>query len=207
MNLAVEVHQQGVDGEVAAAQVFFEGRGTHVRLSRAGIVRLGSGGDELDQVPRQRDLGGAESLEDRRFARARELGEPASHVETLAVFDHDVHVGVRAAEQLVAHIAADDPGARAHLGRGLPQKPEDLLLAYCGYWLIPAHSTAPTWPAQSPRRARRTRGRRAGLMNGEERRVSSMVGATSFQERVTPPPMTNISGSMALVRLISASPM
>src|SRR6266849_10356664 len=155
-------------------------------------------------------LSRAEALEDHRFTGARKLSEPSSQVEPQPFLDDHIDVGVRAAKEMVAHIATDDPRPRAQLGRRLLEKPAHLLGGYWlirRYWLIRAHSTAPTCPARSPSRARRRRGRRAGLMNGEERRVSSMVGATSFHERVMPPPITNISGSMAFVRLIRANPM
>src|SRR4029077_3047823 len=130
-------------------------------------------------------------------------GEAPRTLQAQPAFHDDVQVRVRAAEHAVAHVAADDPSAGPQLRGGLLQEPADLLV---GYWLSRAHSTAPTWPARSPNRARRTLGRRAGLMNGEDRSVSSMVGATSFHDRVTPPPSTNISGSIALVKLIKARP-
>src|SRR5260370_24112749 len=158
-------------------------------------------------MPRHRDLRGAKPLEDHGLARARELREPAGELEAHAVRSRDGEVGVGGAEETVADVAADDPGAGPQLGRGLRKEAADVLVRMWAYWLIRAHSTAPTCPARSPSRARRTRGRRAGFMNGDERRVARTVGATSFHERVMPPPMTNISGSMTLVRLIKANPM
>src|SRR5690242_12237458 len=152
----------------------------------------------------QRHLGGAIALEGDRRRRAGQLGKTAGQLESVAVLDHDVGVRVRPPEHAVADVAPDDPGLHAEPGRGSLEKAEELLL---GYWLMRAHSTAPTCPARSPRRARRRRGRRAGLMKGDERSVSSIVGCTSAQDRETPPPMTNISGSRMLVRLISAIPM
>src|SRR5207245_10010897 len=158
----------------------------------------GTRGHEPGEVARERDRRRAKACEDHRFARARKSGEPACQIEPQTALDDDVQVGVRAAVQAVAHVSADDPRARPQLGCGLLQEPADPLVGYGSirYWLIRAHSTAPTWPARSPNRARRTLGRRAGLMNGDERSVSSIVGATSFQERVTPPPSTNIPESI-----------
>src|SRR6266513_3359368 len=103
---------------------------------------------------------------------------------------------MRPPEQQVAHVAADDPGLDVQVGRGALQELHELLVAEAfSYWLMRAHSTAPTCPARSPSRARRRLGRRAGLMKGDERRVASIVGWTSAHDRDTPPPMTNISGS------------
>src|SRR3954447_19433683 len=111
---------------------------------------------------------------------------------------------MRAAEQFVTDVAPDDPGFDVEVSGRALEDAEQLLLVY---WLMRAHSTAPTCPARSPSRERRSWGRRAGLMKGDDRSVWIMVGWTSAQERVTPPPITNISGSSALVRLIRAMPM
>src|SRR5260370_30081238 len=111
-------------------------------------------------MPRHRDLRGAKPLEDHGLARARELREPAGELEAHSALGHDVEVGVGAAEETVADVAADDPGAGPQLGRGLRKEPAHALVRMWAYWLIRAHSTAPTCPARSPRRARPTRGPR-----------------------------------------------
>src|SRR5258708_10280321 len=121
-------------------------------------------------------------------------------------------MGGRPAEEVVADVAPQDPRRPPLFRRRLLEERDDLavrqwLARARIYWLMRAHSTAPTWPARSPSRARRTRGRRAGLMNGDECRVSTMVGSINAHEREMPPPITNISGSRTFVRLIRAMPM
>jgi len=204
VDLAVEVHQQRVDREIAAAQVLFERRGEHVRLSRIRRVGLRSSRHELHEMLRHRDLGRAVSLEGDRRSCTGQLCEALSKLKRAASLHHHIEVRLRSADQAVADVAADHPSLGALVGSGSFQETQQLAVVY---WLIRAHSTAPTCPARSPRRARRRRGRRAGLMNGEERSVATIIGCTSPHERVTPPPITNISGSKALVRLISAIPM
>src|SRR4029077_14419409 len=118
-------------------------------------------------------------------------GEAPRTLQAQPAFHDDVQVRVRAAEHAVAHVAADDPSAGPQLRGGLLQEPADLLV---GYGLSRAHSTAPTWPARSPNRARRTLGRRAGLMNGEDRSVSSMGRANKFPDHVHTPPRPDTPG-------------
>src|SRR5258708_33680476 len=79
----------------------------------------------------------------------------------VAVLHDHIRVGMRPPEQFVADVAADHPRPNAGAGGGLFEQLEELLV---GYWLIRAHSTAPTCPARSPSRARRRRGPRVGLI-------------------------------------------
>ena len=93
-------------------------------------------------MTRHRHLRGAEALEDHGWRRAREPGEPLRQRGRRSPFDHHVGIWMRPAEALVAHVAADDPGGGALVRRGLLQQAQDVLVG-C-YWLIRAHSTAPT---------------------------------------------------------------
>src|SRR5450759_1162427 len=149
-------------------------------------------------------LGGAVPLEDDRWACAGQLGKALRKLTRPALLDHHVEVGLGSAEQVVADVPAHHPRFQPVVGGGSFEETQQLAIVY---WLIRAHSTAPTCPARSPSLARRRTGRRAGLMNGDERNVSSNNGCTRPHERVTPPPMTNISGSTTFVRLIRAFPM
>ena len=178
MDLAVQIHQQRVDREVPAPEVLLQGPPPHFRLARVRRVGLGPRADELDQAAGKSHLGRAEALEDDRRGCSRQLGESPRQLQAVAPLDHDIRVRMRPLEHSVANVAAHDPGRDPEVGGSPFEQPEQLLLAEgrAPYWLIRAHSTAPTCPARSPSRARRRRGRRAGLMKGDERRVSRMVG-------------------------------
>src|SRR5450759_2360036 len=152
----------------------------------------------------QGHLGGAVSLEDDGRAGAGQIRETLGELASPALLDDHVEVGLPAAQQVVADVAAHHPRLYSLVSGGSFEETQQLPIVY---WLIRAHSTAPTCPARSPSWARRSTGLRAGLMNGDERSVSSSSGCTRPHERVTPPPMTNISGSMTFVRLIRAFPM
>src|SRR5206468_12888649 len=108
-----------------------------------GRIRLRARRPELDDVAWHCDLCGAEPLEDHGRRRARELGEPLRQSRRRAVLDHHVRVWMRPAEQLVADVTADDPGCGALIRGRLLEQAQDVLV---GYWLIRAHSTAPTCP-------------------------------------------------------------
>ena len=113
MNLSVEVHQQRVDREVAPAEIFLKGGRPHVGLPRVGRVRLGAGGDELDQVPGKGHLRRAIAFERHRRLSSRQLCEALGELESVTALDDHVWVWVRPPQKLVAHVAADDPGAHA----------------------------------------------------------------------------------------------
>ena len=181
-----------------------EGGGAHVGFPRVAGIRLRPGGDKLNQAARQRHLGGAISLEGDRRAGTGQLCEALGELTRPTFLDHHVEVGLSAIKQAVPDEAADHPGRYSLIGGGSFEETQKLPIVY---WLIRAHSTAPTCPARSPSWARRRTGLRAGLMNGDERSVSRSSGCTRPQERVTPPPITNISGSITFVRLIRAFPM
>src|SRR6266550_302600 len=126
---AVEVHQQRVDREVPPAQVLLQGGRAHVRLSRLGRVRLGTSGDELDQVAGEADLRGAVALERDRRPRLCELGESLSELERITVFHDHIRIRMRAAEELVADVATDDPSPEAEVARGLLEEADQLVVA------------------------------------------------------------------------------
>src|ERR1700704_1354555 len=140
----------------------------------------------------QRHLGGAVPLEGDRPAGARQLGKPLGKRQGAPLLDHHVEIRLRAPEQVVADVTADHPGLYSLVSGGPFEETQKLPVVY---WLIRAHSTAPTCPARSPSWAQRSTGLRAGLMNGDERNVCSSNGCTNPHDRVTPPPMTKISGS------------
>ena len=71
VDLPVHVHEQRVDGEIAAAKVLVKRGPADVGFARVGGVGLGPGGHELDQPARQGHLRGAEPLEGDRWRRAR----------------------------------------------------------------------------------------------------------------------------------------
>src|SRR5262249_18840010 len=150
-------------------EVVLERGGPHDGFARKLRIRLRAGGHELDVVSAQRNLRGSVALEDDRGAGAGDLREAGRHPVGAAVPGPDVRVRVQAAEQAVTHVAADDPGVDRGLRGRLLEQAKKLVLPESGlgrgrpavaYWLIRAHSTAPTWPARSPSRARRRRGRR-----------------------------------------------
>src|SRR5579864_441092 len=116
-------------------------------------------------MARQRHLRCSVALERDGRRSAGEPGEMRSERQRVAPLHDDIGIGVRPAQQLVPDVSADDPGLDALLRCRLLEQAKELAVVY---WLIRAHSTAPTCPARSPSRARRTRGRRAGLMKGDE---------------------------------------
>ncbi len=124
VDLAVEVHQQRVDGEVAAFQVGLQGGGPHLGLAGLGEVALGAGGGELDQAVAPGDLGGAEAREEHGLAGARQFREPLGQLQGIAALDHHVEVGVWPPQQMIAHEPAHRPRAHTLFCRSLLEQRE-----------------------------------------------------------------------------------
>jgi len=92
-------------------------------------------------VSRQRDLCRAVSLERDRWSRACQLSEQRRELRCRAFLDDNIEVGLHATEQVIADVTADDPRLDAKIVGGSFQQTEQLAVVY---WLIRAHSTAPT---------------------------------------------------------------
>jgi hypothetical protein len=141
VDVAVEVHQESVDSEIAPAQVLLEARGLYMWLSRIRGIGLGTRRHELDEMPGQRHLSGAVALEDDWRSGPGQLSEADSELRRSAFLDHDVDLSSLAPEQVVADVAADHPSSGSKVAGGSFQERQQLPVVY---WLIRAHSTAPT---------------------------------------------------------------
>jgi len=119
---AAEIHQQRVDGEVAAAEVLVDAGRLHIGLARVVAVALRPRRGELDRTVAPHHLGSAEALEDDRRRAPGEPAEVGGQLRSTAVLDDDVDLPVLAAEEPVAHVAAHGPGANAQLSGRLGEE-------------------------------------------------------------------------------------
>ena len=95
----------------------YRGPATDEQASTQARQRLGQMLADLDAlgVPVEGDLGSAVPLKHDRPPGVCELGELLRELQRITILHDDVRVGVRAAEQLVAHVAADDPRLQPEL--------------------------------------------------------------------------------------------
>src|SRR6202171_3848717 len=112
----------------APAEILCEARRSDIGLPGVWCVRLGACGHKFDQVPRERHLSSPVAFEcDGRLCPG-EPREALCELQRVTAFDDHVGIGVRPAKELVAHVAADDPGAHAQLRRRLLEESENLVV-------------------------------------------------------------------------------
>ncbi len=117
--LLVETHGEGVDGEVAAILVVFQGAVFHMWLARVVAVALLARAHELHLVATPFHLCRAEILEHGEVGVPREQFPESLGNLYAAAHDHDIDVVARALEEKVTHVSANHVGLKAEAVGGL----------------------------------------------------------------------------------------
>ena len=122
----VELHRQGVDGEVAAVQVQLEAGELHHRQGGRGVVVFQAGGGHVQAEPAclEDDVGGAELLVGAHLHLRVQLPKAAGKGDAVALHHH-VQIQVFPPEEQIAHRSAHQIGLEAQLSGRLAHLLED----------------------------------------------------------------------------------